>query len=97
MRPMLTASADEAVPSSAWTRVAVHFSTEMRAVLAHTKVPMRSDEREPIGPRMPTVRRSDRAGRRWSPLRPFSVEKRAPRRRTSRMSSPLRSAERTLN
>ena len=54
-------------------------------------------KREPVGPRMPTVRPTDRAGRRWSPLRPFSAKERAPRGRTSRMSSPLRSAERTLN
>ena len=27
--------------------------------------------RDQVGPRMPTVRRSDRAGGRWSPLRPF--------------------------
>ena len=58
---------------------------------------LRLDEREPVGPRMPTVRRTDRAGRRWSPLHPFSAEERAPRGRTSRMSSPLQSAERTLN
>ena len=38
-----------------------------------------SDKREPLGPRMPTVRRSDRAGGRWSPLRPFSAKERAPR------------------
>ena len=55
------------------------------------------DEREPVGPRVPPVRRTDRARRRWSPLRPFSAEERAPRGRTSRMSSPLRSAERMLN
>ncbi len=55
------------------------------------------DEREPVGPRMPTVRRTDRAGRRWSPLRPFSAEERAPGGRPSRISPPLRSAERLLN
>jgi DNA-binding MarR family transcriptional regulator len=48
---------------------------------------LRLDESEPIGPRVPTVRRSDRARSRWSPLRSFSAEERAPRRRTSRMSS----------
>ena len=58
---------------------------------------LRLDEREPVGPRVPTVRRTDRAGRCWSPLRPFSAEKRPPRGRTSRMSSLLRSAERMLN
>ena len=36
----------------------------------------RCDESEPIGPRMPPVRPADRAGRRWSPLRPFSAEER---------------------
>ena len=46
---------------------------------------------------MPAVRRTDRARRCWSPLRPFSAEKRAPRGRTSRMSSSPRSAERLLN
>ena len=55
------------------------------------------DEQQPVSPRMPTVRRTDRAGRRWSPVHPFSAEERAPRGRTSRMSSPLRFAERTLN
>jgi DNA-binding MarR family transcriptional regulator len=48
------------------------------------------NECEPVGTRMLTVRRSDRAGGRWSPLRPFSTQERAPRGRTSRMSSPLR-------
>jgi DNA-binding MarR family transcriptional regulator len=48
---------------------------------------LRLDEREPVGPRMPPVRRTDRARRRWSPLRSFSAEERAPRRRTSRRSS----------
>ncbi len=57
----------------------------------------RLDESEPIGPRMPPVRPADRAGRRWSPLRPLSAEERVPRGRTSRMSSSLRSTERTLN
>ena len=37
------------------------------------------NERDPVGPRMSTVRRSDRAGGRWSPLRPFSAKERAPR------------------
>jgi hypothetical protein len=50
-----------------------------------------------IGPRMPPVRPADRAGRRWSPLRPLSAEERAPRGRTSRMCSSLRSTERALN
>jgi DNA-binding MarR family transcriptional regulator len=31
------------------------------------------DKREPLGPQMPTVRRSDRAGGRGSSLRPFSA------------------------
>ena len=35
-----------------------------------------------LGPQMPTVRRSDRAGGRWSPLLPFSAKERAPRGRT---------------
>ena len=43
---------------------------------------LQPDKREPLGPQMPTVRRSDRAGGRWSPLRPFSVKERAPRGRT---------------
>ena len=52
------------------------------------------DKRD-VGPRMPTVRRTDRTGRRWSPLCPFSAEGRAPRGRTSRMSSPLQSTKGT--
>ena len=43
------------------------------------------NERDPLGPQMPTVRRSDRAGGRWSPLRPFSAKERAPRGRTDTM------------
>jgi hypothetical protein len=35
---------------------------------------LQPDKREPLGPQMPTVRRSDRAGGRWSPLRPFSAK-----------------------
>ncbi len=31
--------------------------------------------RDPVGSRMPAVRRSDRAGGRWSPLRPFFGER----------------------
>src|SRR6266702_3753083 len=38
--------------------------------------------RDPVGPRMSTVRRSDRVGGRWSPLRLFSAKERAPRGRT---------------
>ena len=37
------------------------------------------NERDPVGPRMPAVRRCNRAGGRWSPLRPFSANERAPR------------------
>ena len=40
---------------------------------------LRLDEQLPVGPRMPTVRRTDRAGRRWSPMHPFSAEERTPR------------------
>ena len=32
------------------------------------------NERDPAGPRMPAVRRCDRARGRWSPLRPFSAQ-----------------------
>ena len=46
---------------------------------------LQPDKREPFGPQMPTVRRSDRAGGRWSPLRPFSAKERAPRGRTDTM------------
>src|SRR5256885_1976248 len=35
---------------------------------------LQPDKREPLGPQMPTVRRSDRVGGRWSPLRPFSAK-----------------------
>src|SRR5205823_12258365 len=43
---------------------------------------LQPDWREPLDPQMPTVRRSDRAGGCWSPLRPFSAKERAPRGRT---------------
>ena len=46
---------------------------------------LQPDKREPLGPQMPNVRRSDRAGGRWSPLRPFSAKERAPRGRTESM------------
>ena len=46
---------------------------------------LQPDKREPLGPQMPTVRRSDRAAGCWSPLLPFSAKERAPRGRTDTM------------
>ena len=97
---------EQAAMRDALHQRADHYSGEWSAsalwCLPGLRVPQwrnvpRLDESEPIGPRMPPVRPADRAGRRWSPLRPLSAEERAPRGRTSRMSSSLRSTERTLN
>ena len=81
--------------SGEWSASALRGVPRLRA--PRWRNVLRLDQRKPVGSRMPIVRRNDRAGRRWSALRSFSAEERVPRGRTSRMSSLMRSAERTLN
>jgi hypothetical protein len=63
---------------------------DIAAPLNH-EVPLVPESPVPVEKLEPdaTVRPTDLAGRRWIPLRPFSAKERAPRERTSRISSPL--------
>jgi hypothetical protein len=71
------------------------WSASTLRCLLRLRVPRRRyllhlNEREPVGPRMLTVRRSDRPEGRGPPLRPLSAKGRAPPRADTAMSSPLR-------
>ena len=57
-----------------------HFGVCQDCAYLGGEIVLQLNERDRVGPRMPTVRRSDPAGGRWSPLRPFSAKERAPRR-----------------